>query len=185
MAQQKQMATPAYFVAFILVFVSMLNTAMSFFPFRMADARWRYGAFGIMATGLTLPIVGILLALVVAATFEHRRGQRAIGAFSLVVALVVLVSLGMFALDALQVKGQVKAPLKLNFEVATVTGTLQALLAVAALSLLGLAAFRGPKPVRVAKEQARGSGMIIGAPTPAPRASAARKPETALPDEAI
>jgi chromate transport protein ChrA len=129
-------------------------------PIRIHDARWRFGTYGLIATALLIPLFGTWLALAVAAYFDHRRFQRVLAVLSIVAAVIIVGLLGIFALDALQVRSEVRAPIQFAFNVASVVATLKSIVAVVGLIVIGIAGFRGPKPTSNAKPAS--GGLVMG-----------------------
>lgn len=172
MFQDRQLALPSYLVAFSLAVLPPLDQLLQTFPFRIGDARWRFGAFGLLSSSLLLATVGFLLALVATSVFEHRRFRRIIGAAALTVVLGLAAGGIVFALDALQVRSLVSAQAVRAFTVACIGATIKTLLAMLSFAVLGISAFRGPK--RVVKPASK-AGLIV---SPA----ASRRTEPALLD---
>lgn len=169
MAPQRQLAIPAYLVGFALICIPPIDATMQVLPFRLADPRWRFGAFGLMSNALMIPLTGLLIVFLVAALFEHRTFQKVLGALALLAALAIAGLFVVFALDALQVRPGVVAAAKLAFKVATVTASVKAMLGVLTLGAFGWAAFRAPKlPRSVAT--VRPNPIIMGSST-SPRTS--------------
>lgn len=162
MSQPRHLSAPAYLVAFALITLPLLDAFLQVLPIRLHDPRWRFGTFGFMSNALLIPLLGLLVALTAAASFDHRRFQRVIGILSFLAALIVLGLLGVFGLDSLQVRGQVKAPAQFAFNVASITATVKSLMSIVGLTTLGVAGFRGPKFQREHKPPGA-SGLIMGA----------------------
>ena len=161
MIQQKQLAWPAYLVAVALCVIPPFDAVMQVLPPRMGDARWRFGSFGLLTNALLVPLLGLLIAMFAASFFEHRRLQRVLAVITGIVALLVLGALGMFALDALQVRGTVPSKAQLAFTVASLTASVKALLSTATLIAFTWAGFRIPKPRRPAPAVSGSNPLII------------------------
>jgi len=161
MAQPRHVATPAYLVAFALVVIPPFDALMQVLPVRIHDARWRFGFFGLLSNAYMIPLTGLLVAFAVAVFLEHRRFQRVLGTLALIVAVGTVALLGMFMLDALQVRKDVNPAAALAFKVASVTALLKSGLAFLTLVAFGIAGWRGPKPARAAKEASPKSSRLI------------------------
>ena len=152
MLQSRQLALPSYLVAFSLAVLPLLDQLLQIFPFRIGDPRWRFGAFGLLSNSLLLATVGVLVALVVASVFEHRLFQRVLAIATLIVVLALAAGCVVFALDVLQVRGEVNAQAARAFNVATIGASVKSLFAMLSLTGLCITAFRGskrvPKPAR-------------------------------------
>jgi hypothetical protein len=169
MAQQRHLAWPTYLVAFALSAIPPFDALMQLLPMRLHDPRWRFGFFGLMSNAMMIPLVGVLIAFVAASIFEHRRFQRVLGGLATVVVVCALVMLALFALDALQVRPQVKPAAALAFNVATVTAIIKSLLGVATLSAFAVAAFRGPR-LRRSSTASAANTIVVGGGIGAPKA---------------
>jgi hypothetical protein len=97
---------------------------------------------------MMIPLTGLLILFVASTVFEHRRFQRVLGVVAFALALATLGGLGLFALDALQVRNDVAQKAALAFKVAAATAGLKSMFGMLTLAMFGVAAFRGPKPTR-------------------------------------
>ena len=52
-----------YFVAFLLISLSLFDFAGTLWPFLPSEASWRYGSVGILSGFLLTPMIGSLLAV--------------------------------------------------------------------------------------------------------------------------
>jgi hypothetical protein len=169
MIQQRHVAWPTYLVAFSLSVIPPLDALMQVLPLRVHDPRWRFGFFGLMSNALMLPLLGLFIAFVAASLFEHRRFQRVLGIIAGVVAVIALGMLCLFALDALQVRPEVKAAAHLAFNVATLTAVMKSLLGIVTLSSFTIASLRAPKPARDKLVSKSGSYIVGNTGMVAPR----------------
>src|SRR5262249_18479134 len=79
-----------------------------------------------------------------------------------VVAIVgIVVCMGIFALDAIEVRSMMRKEFATSWTVATMTALMKYLLAIAALVGFALAGFKSPKAAKAAA-QGRSSGLIVG-----------------------
>lgn len=183
MAQPRQLAWPTYIVAFSLALLPMADQLMTILPVRIGEAKWRFGAFGLLSSSLLFPCIGFMLAVYAAGAFEHRRFQRVLGFIGLALAAVVLIGVGLFALDTLQVRSAVNVGMKTGYEIASVTAAVKGLLGVLLFAGFANAALRAPKPLRAPAKEQRGGGMIIGKSPITARVTAAPKdPIAQLPE---
>lgn len=119
MMNSKHLTVPAYAMASLLILFPLLDTALSVIPPRFGEVAWRFGATGLFSRALMTPLLGLLLAFAVALLREHRKIQRAIAIVSAVVAVVVVGAIGMFVLDAVQMRSQVSPQAKTAFDIAS------------------------------------------------------------------
>jgi EamA domain-containing membrane protein RarD len=179
MAQQRQFAWPTYLVAFTLALIPLFDVIMQLIPMRPQDAKWRFGALGLVSNALIIPVVGIMVAFYAAAYFDHRRFQRVLGVIALLLAVTVVLMLGLFCLDTLQLRREVNPKLEFAFKAGSITAAFKSIVSAIALFGFAWASFRAPKLARPAKE-VRPGGLVIGA-KPIARPVALPKPETPVP----
>jgi len=98
------LAPGAYLVSALLISVSLVDYLGNAWPFLPGDVSWRYGVVGMISTFLLSPLLGCLLASAVAAWVPHPPVSRLLGGGMLIVASLLLVALGGFVLDSLQVR---------------------------------------------------------------------------------
>jgi hypothetical protein len=176
MAQHRQIAAPAYLVALAFLLIPPFDAFMQVLPLRVHDPRWRFGFFGLESNALMLPMAGLLIAFMTAVFFEHRRFQKVLGILSTIAAVAVIVALGVFALDALQVRPEVKPAAQLAFRVASMTAALKSILGIITLIGFSYAALRAPKVAKVAKASRAGGLIVTAKPS---NTIAAGRPEVA------
>jgi hypothetical protein len=168
--QLRRLAAPSYIAAASLIFFPIFDQLMQLVSTaKIQDARWRFGAVGLLSNMLILPIVGLVIVLVLAAALDHRAFQRvmavlcAIGAFGLVLAT------GLFMLDAIQVRGLMRPEAASSWGVATGTAVIKLIVAVLALIGFAIASFRNSKTVKPVARASSPSfvvGSSKGKPTP-------------------
>lgn len=166
--RSKQIAWPAYLVAGLLILIPLADAFTSTLPWRPTDSRWRFGAFGLIANSLLIPVLGVLVAYVAALILEHRVMRRVIGIVGFVCFGIAVLALVMFALDALQTRAAVREQMQLTFTVASTMAAVKTLLAAATFLAFGVASMSGRQrakpvssPVLIAK-----AGEPSGATTP-------------------
>lgn len=137
----------AYCVGALLIVVSLFDYAVGVWPFAPGQIEWRYGAVGLLAGYTLTPLLGGLILSVAAATAGHRGTLRGLGIWHLVVALGLVLLIGSFSLDALQVRRDTDAESRLVTEVGSARAAVKLLLTAigaAWLGITGLRQARGP-----------------------------------------
>jgi hypothetical protein len=176
MTDQRRLAVPSYLVAAMLIAIPAFDAMMSVAPPHFGDPHWRYGAFGLLSNALMIPAAGVLIVLATAWTLEHRVTLRVVGVASWVVAIVALLGLVMFALDALQTRAAVVPAMVLSFRVATITATVKMIVGVVAFVAFGRAGWYGGRPVR--GSNARRASLVVPAASGSPVTSTGRELKT-------
>jgi hypothetical protein len=165
MLQSRQLAWPAYLVAVAMVLVPLVDAWTTLFPWNFGDARWRFGAVGLVSNALMIPLAGMLIAFVVAWAREQRMMLKVLGVIGFVGALVCLLALVSFSLDALQTRAQVRPEMRLSFNVASITAALKTLLSGATFLAFGLSGWRAGKVTEASRKSSGAAGGLYTLPT--------------------
>ncbi len=91
---------PAYLVAAGVIFIPLVDASMSVWPWRPFVVQWRFGAIGLLSNAFMITAIGLLIVLATALLLGHWRTLRVFGVICALGAVVVAVSMGLFALDA-------------------------------------------------------------------------------------
>lgn len=131
-----------YLVALLLVLVPLLDAVVRTWPLRFGDERWRYGTSGILLNTMTTPLLGVFMAMVIAAALEHARTLRVIAGLTLLAGVAVLAGIAAFGLDYLQLRASVTAEAMGGFDAASRKAIAVGLLGTAVTVILGIAGWR-------------------------------------------
>ena len=150
-----------YAVAALLVVISLLDFAGAIWPFLPGDAGWRYGAIGLLSGFLVTPLVGVVLAVLVAVEQRHFAVLKVLGILALAVGVLLLVSIVAFALDAIQVRREAATPeLRRLTELSAAKAAFKLLTGTLATIWLGSGLVRQPsRPARLVDEK---GPIIVG-----------------------
>lgn len=142
----KTLARPSYLIAFLLVLVPLFDNFLSVLPLQLSDERWRFGAVGMFSSTALVPLLGLLLAIFVATSFDHRRIRRFLGWFCAILATLFILILLVFILDFFQARAFASADMKGQMDLAAIASIIKQLFSILTLAFLSGAAFGGPKP---------------------------------------
>ena len=144
----------------------LLTTILSAPPIPNS-AQWRFGVFGMVATRASVFLVAEVLLFTAALALEHRTTLRLLGALNLVLAVAVLVGLGFFALDTLELRRGVAADRGALYVAAAIRAGVVAFLGA------GLLVWSGWRALRFsgAGRRRKGASLIVEAPSPRGRSS--------------
>jgi len=131
-------------VAALLFVIPLFDAIRSALPARLADAHWRWGVVGQLSGLLLIPLVGLLIAIVVARLAGDRRVSRAIGAMCLLLALLLAIMSVIFVVEYFQIRTTLVPRMRNASSVASVVAVTKHLLSIIVLLLLGRAAFAQP-----------------------------------------
>jgi hypothetical protein len=171
------LAWPTYLVATLLVLVPFLDWAVAVWPPQPGNMRWRVAAAGQMSGGLMTVLLGLLLLLAVAVLLEQPRVLRLVAALGALLAAGTLVGLGLFALDAVQLRGSVRPDLVRAFDAVALQALVKQLLAAVTsivIAVCAVRAARGTDGARRARANRAGADVVVGGGARLPEAGGAR-----------
>jgi hypothetical protein len=157
------LAWPAYSMAAILIAYPAAEAFLSLMPWQLGITAWRFGAAGLLSRALMTPMLGLLMLAGLAVLFEHRRLLRVLSVASLVFGVVLILVLGTFLLDALQMRGQIRPDLKRAFDVASLQAAAKFGISAVWLGLLALGGIRAARRGRPERRSERRSAPIMAA----------------------
>jgi len=163
-----RISAPLYFATILLVALPALDLVANIWPLRFGDVGWRYGAAGLMSGYLLTPLLGLLLAWVVASLGRHRRAMLITSVFAVFGALVLVVIVLGFALDALQVRSGISPENMSHFEIGALKALLKYVVVILALLWPGIVGWR------IWRAERRGRGHRRGEKTPLVRPKGAK-----------
>jgi len=135
-------AGPAYLVAALLIAYSGLDYLGAVWPIIPSEVSWRYSSAGILTGFALTPLLGMLLAVLVATATGQRRALKAIATASLLLAaMFTLVLLG-FGLDALQMRRDAPPEARRLFDQGIAKAGIKYLGAIVAWGWLGIRSWR-------------------------------------------
>jgi len=164
LAQQRRFAVPGYIVAVAFMVLPVFDQVMQLVPtLHIHEAGWRFGALGLLSNILLLPLLGMTLAFALSAIFEYRKWQRGLSIVAVVGIVLVVIAMGVFALDAIQVRSLMRAERLSAWTVATLTATAKYLLAAVTLAFFAKAGFAASTPSKTSAKD-RAAGLVVGRP---------------------
>ncbi len=147
-------ARVAYALATLLLVLPLADITLGFFPLQFDNLRWRVGVTGMTTGALLLPITGLFLALVTAHVQDHRRVQLVLTALTAIGALLLFAAAAMFALDTIQLRGDIPQAGRHLYDRAAGKGVLSQLLTAAVLLFVAISSFRAVQAAaRLARER--------------------------------
>ena len=150
-----------YCVGVLLIAVSALDYAGTILPAAWGDVGWRYGAAGLLSGFTLTPLLGGLVLVVAAAWAAHGRFLRVLAVIHLVAAVLLLVLIAGFSLDALQARKDATTELQRVTEISTLKALVKLGATVVAVGWIGLSAWRQARRVG-GGGAAAGPGLLVG-----------------------
>ena len=152
----------AYGVALLLIAIPLLDTIISIWPLRVGDVTWRFGAVGLSSRAVMTPLLGLVVGLATAIIMQHRVAVRTFAVLGFVGAVLALVAMGFFTLDALQTRAQVRPEASGAFDTASAMALFKLLAGFVVALLLGIGGWRaGRKRRGVAGAGAADEGSML------------------------
>ncbi|NUQ11441.1 MAG: hypothetical protein HUU26_03800 [Gemmatimonadaceae bacterium] len=139
---EEALAGPLYAVAGLLIAMPVVDFVLSVAAPAPSSVQWRFAAVGLLSGFTLTPILGMAVALTVAAVRQHYLVQRLLVATSLLGSVVLLVLCAGFILDVLQLRVSIPAEGQAAFRSAWTRALLKHLLAAVVLAYLGWRARR-------------------------------------------
>lgn len=156
---------PAFYgLGLMLLAIPLIELLMGTWPPRISAVNWRFGAFGLLSTGLLLPTLGAAILLATAAGLGHRRTLRAVASIALLGCLAELSILLLFSLDAVQMRSMIQSEVKLGFDLASLKSMLSFFFGSAVLAGFGIAGWRASRRDRDEKSHSGASkerGLLV------------------------
>jgi hypothetical protein len=135
---------PFYFLAMVLVVMPLLDFTQSITTFQPGNVQWRFATMGLASNFTLTPMLGIGLAIAIAAFRGQAALLRIFAWVTLVAAGVLILLLAGFILDVLQLRSEVPADGRAGFESASLRAVVKHVISVLALAFLGVRARRIP-----------------------------------------
>ena len=160
-----------YLCAFILFFMPYFQAFAGIWPLQLGALQWRFQATGALSGILMLPFIGMVLGLVIARASGHKGISRLIGVVAAITTVALLIAIGLFLMDALQLRKIVPDKSMMAFNKATFTATSTLLISFVVFAVLTVVSFRGPTgemkvtPPKTKFKTAKGDdtpGLLIG-----------------------
>jgi hypothetical protein len=183
---QSRLRVPTYLVLGSALIFALVDFFLAVAPLQVGNVMWRFGAVGLGANAIVTPLVLCVLIYALAVWLGDRAMIATIGVFAALLALYLLVAVGAFSLDALQMRSRVAPAAHGKFIVASAVAIVKIVIELVLAVVLAVNAFRANRATRrVTARGARASAPIIGArggamPAAAP-AGAERDPGSATP----
>jgi hypothetical protein len=147
-------------IGLYLIAVPLTDLLTRAYPLNVHNLQWRFGLMGIAFTNLGTIVLGFLMLVLAAAVRGHGTLLRIISVLSFVSGVFVLVTLGLYMLDAVQLRQAAPAAVKIVVVKAGLTAGVASLTGAAGLLGLGVAGWRMSSRRRASGVQGEGPGNL-------------------------
>ncbi|HEV8355781.1 MAG TPA: hypothetical protein VGQ17_03340 [Gemmatimonadales bacterium] len=128
-------------------------------PVALDSIEWRFGAFGLAASRVSVFLVADVMLFTAAVARDDRNALRLLGVVNLIIALALVVGVGLFGLDALQLRRLVRSGASRRYDAASIRAAGVSLLGVVLLVWSGIMSFRSSRDSKGARKM--GAAMLI------------------------
>lgn len=131
-----------YLLALLLIVGPLSQWLVIVWPMHLDFAQWRYGAIGLLEERLTLPMIGLFVAIVSASLLEQRAIQGILAGVSLAAAPTFVVLALTISLDGLQLRHTVRPEQLRGFDLSLARTVVVLLYAGVVAGVLGWGALK-------------------------------------------
>jgi len=160
---QRRLFSSVYILAVMLVFVPLGEGAFQAWPPYPGDMQWRYGVLGYLGNSLTLPLVGLLAAIVAAAVMEHLTLLRVLAFIALLGAVLLLGGAGLLGIEWRSLRSLINPDVLGAFDASALEAVGRMLLGSVLLLWAGWTAFGASRRDSVGRDVSPG---IVSVPRP-------------------
>ncbi len=149
----RRLCVPTYVVAALLAIVPVVEIVVNSLPVRISDPSWRLAMVAVATGAASSVLLSLFFVFVVGFLADRQLALSFVAAACVCIALLCVVAAGSFALDALQMKGQVKQAMASRYNIASLWAFAKIGLAGSTSAVLAVHSFRAAKNVRRATER--------------------------------
>ena len=156
-------AAPVYFLAFLFLTLPLMDYVMNVWPLQLDKVNWRYGAFGLAGGFLLTPLLGLIILIVSAILFDHRKVLRVTAILSSILALGLILLSMAFVLDSLQMRSGVPVSQKGIFDAGVGKALVKDLTGAISAAMVALGSFRSLSSTSSGSRPSDASLLYVGA----------------------
>jgi hypothetical protein len=153
-----------YYVGIAVLIAQVTELLLASYPARLSSPSWRITFVGGTANTVFMTLLVLFILTAIAVIAADRRITFVISTLAALAALVFLGMSGMFALDALQMRNQVRQSLAERYDFSAAWVLVRMLIGVGGFLILSVTAFRSARAIRaqVARGSTKGGNLIMG-----------------------
>jgi hypothetical protein len=150
----------AYLVAALMIVMPMLEVGLSVWPVRAGQTSWRFGTVGLLSQAVMTPLLGILLLTGLALALGQRRLLLVTSILTAVLGLKLLAIVPLFALDAIQMRVQVRPDAHRAFDLSALLAAIKLMAVLVVSILVAVGTWKARKQLRRAVPSGREESII-------------------------
>ena len=159
--QLRMLGSVMYFAAFSLFVSFLADLVIKIWPIKLSELNWRVGASGLVMDVLMASIVPLAIFYFAAFMNNDRKTLQFMRWLTVAVGVIAIGLLGLFALDAVQVRAQLPQNVKAQFIKAALKASLQGTLSATLFIWFGLTVGKVMKSAGVARGADAKEGMLM------------------------
>jgi len=128
-----------------LIVLQIIDVGVRSWPFRMQSPTWRLGYIGASAGAAATPLLGLLIVFGIAVATDDEAAAYVVALVSALAAALCVVGAGVFSLDLLQVRNEVRSGLAGQYEIGSMWVAVRVLVTAASFVVLAVSAWRAAK----------------------------------------
>lgn len=162
----RRVRTPGYLVMALLILSPLIELSTAAWPFRVHEAAWRLSFAGTAGASLGWPVLGLFLTFLLAAAAADTGALLLVTGISILAGVLCVLQAGVFALDALEMKGRVNPALAERYNFVSVWWLIKLCATSVILFVLALSASRAARRQRRERKAARekSASLLVGPP---------------------
>ncbi len=157
----ERLAAPLYGVAILLLIIPAVDFISGVLPLRFDNIEWRFASAGLLSGFVLTPLLGMVLAMLVAMVCEHPEVQRVLAVLNLAMATLLALLMVGFLLDIVQLRNVVQPESRDAFNAAAWKAALKHFAFTIVLGWLGRRGLQVARRAPRAKSQS--AAIVIGA----------------------
>jgi uncharacterized membrane protein YqhA len=159
--QLRMLGSVMYFAAFSLFVSFFADLVIKVWPIKLSELNWRVGAAGLVMEVLLASVVPLAIFYFAAFMNNDRKTLQFMRWLTVAVGVIAIGLLGLFALDAVQIRAQLPQNVKAQFIKAALKASLQGVLSATLFIWFGLTVGKVMKSAGVARGVDTKDGMLM------------------------
>lgn len=157
----RRVRVPTYYVIAFLLVVPINETIVSAWPFQIHQTLWRITLVSSVANNSTTVLLALLLFFVVGTLVEDWVAVFFVATIGTLVTVLCIFGAGVFALDALEIRSQVRPDLAGRYELTSVWGLARISLTGLGALILASFAFRGARELSQLRAATKKGALVV------------------------
>jgi hypothetical protein len=141
----RRLRAPGYLIMATLIVLQIIDVGVRSWPFRMQSPTWRLGYIAASAGAAATPLLGLLIVFGIAVATDDEAAAYVVALVSALAAALCVVGAGVFSLDLLQVRNEVRSGLAGQYEIGSMWVAVRVLVTAASFVVLAVSAWRAAK----------------------------------------